>query len=222
MSETKQPYQKPEVNSEDLSFEPVEFHYTPMSYSDSIKKAKSTTGIEIYKKQRRTGMGEQEKETLNHLNEKGVAVEIPFKGGKLDEIVTLSAGEALFNVFERLDRKEQDQIVEKLGMEIAKMHNAGIVHADLEPINILVNSSGDIVFIDFERKRKIPNLNECDPSLVEDTIELLKDDVVCITDFSDLKKFQKIKLIKIYMENINIKNPEIKNELKSRIFDSLF
>lgn len=53
-------------------------------------------------------------------------------------------------VMEKLDNtKQHSKVLSEIGKEIAKLHDAGIIHGDLNLINILTTNDKKIYFIDF-------------------------------------------------------------------------
>jgi len=58
-------------------------------------------------------------------------------------------GEKIKDNMEKISRKKRLEIFEIIGKEVAKLHNAGIIHGDLTTSNMILTKDGKIVFIDF-------------------------------------------------------------------------
>ncbi|MFW9922999.1 MAG: KEOPS complex kinase/ATPase Bud32 [Candidatus Thorarchaeota archaeon] len=58
-------------------------------------------------------------------------------------------GEILKYALPKMDFIQQKDICKKIGVEIGKLHKAGIIHGDLTTSNIIFLANQEIVFIDF-------------------------------------------------------------------------
>lgn len=68
--------------------------------------------------------------------------------GKKEIIMEAIEGERLSNYLGELSEKEQEEICEKIGENIAKLHNENIIHGDLTTANMIL-SDEKVYFIDF-------------------------------------------------------------------------
>lgn len=72
---------------------------------------------------------------------------------KVDEnkgiiILDFIKGKKLSEWIEKFDKKKQEEIGKIIGLNIAKLHNAGIIHGDLTTSN-MIYKEGKVFFIDF-------------------------------------------------------------------------
>ncbi|KAK1444798.1 non-specific serine/threonine protein kinase like protein [Babesia gibsoni] len=58
-------------------------------------------------------------------------------------------GETITAAMKRCKGNEKDDIMEKVGTIVAKMHDVNVIHGDLTPRNMMRTDNGDIYLIDF-------------------------------------------------------------------------
>jgi TP53 regulating kinase-like protein len=58
-------------------------------------------------------------------------------------------GRQVKQVLDALTEPERENICKRIGEDVAKLHNHGVVHGDLTTSNIILSSEGRIIFVDF-------------------------------------------------------------------------
>jgi len=58
-------------------------------------------------------------------------------------------GERLKDVFNGMKPEERAKVCEKVGLAVAKLHSAGIMHGDLTTSNMIIDKDGRLFLIDF-------------------------------------------------------------------------
>jgi len=80
----------------------------------------------------------------------GVPVPIIYDADLIDGIITMEyiKGKRIKDIFNDLNEKERIHICKKIGVNIAKLHNGGIIHGDVTTSNMIL-ANDRIHFIDF-------------------------------------------------------------------------
>jgi len=74
----------------------------------------------------------------------------PFQFKELDKIeMPFIEGKKLAESLDSFAQTKQKSICKKIGQEIAKLHDAGIIHGDLTTSNMILTKEGKIFLIDF-------------------------------------------------------------------------
>jgi len=215
-------YSKPKLYTGDI----LDFNTFGESDPPRVKCAETKEGKKIYRKE--TGEVhtiKEEKRMLYTLHEAGVSVEIPFEGGDPQVLYTLDEGRDIMDVLDSFDQKKRETTFAQIAQELAKIHNAGILHGDMHEKNIVYSKTGKIVFIDLELGHFIQTKTEL-PSMTDDEYyswyaSKLADEVKSlITSFEDLGKIrtnEKHTLVDSYLAHIDPKNAKIKIALQDKL-----
>lgn len=101
-----------------------------------------------------------EAKLLTEAKEAGVPTPLVYQIDKLDMRIIMEyvEGETVKDILEDLDSKSRKNLCEKIGKQIAKIHNHGIIHGDLTTSNMIKTKENQVYFIDF-------GLGEYDPSV---------------------------------------------------------
>jgi len=220
-------YSKPELNKgQTLDF---------ITFGDGepqrIRRAVTKEGQKIYRKE--TGgvhTIEEEKSILQTLHAAGVSVEIPFQGGDNQTMYTLDEGDSIIDALDSRTSKQRKEAFEQLAHELAKIHNAGILHGDMHEKNIVYSEDEKITIIDFELGHFIEPRNNF-PFLTDEQYKdwyasKLADEVISlITSFEDLGKIhtnEKSILINSYLTHIHLKDKKVETMLKDKLHSAKY
>lgn len=101
-----------------------------------------------------------EAKILADAKEAGVPTPLVYQIDKLGTRIIMEYvnGETVKDILEDLDSKSRKNLCEKIGKQIARIHDYGIIHGDLTTSNMIETEKNQIYFIDF-------GLGEYDPSV---------------------------------------------------------
>ncbi|WP_173361656.1 bifunctional N(6)-L-threonylcarbamoyladenine synthase/serine/threonine protein kinase [Methanobacterium paludis] len=112
-----------------------------------IPKTYRIEEIDHYLRKKRT---KREAKLLSEAKRCGVITPIVYDINKEEKTIVMEKirGKPVKDVFDNLDIDSMKELCEKIGKNVAKLHNCGIIHGDLTTSNMILHDD-EIVFIDF-------------------------------------------------------------------------
>lgn len=92
-----------------------------------------------------------EAKLLSDAKEAGVPTPIVYRVDRVEMKILMEyvEGKPVKEFLEELETEKREEICETIGMQIARLHDFGIIHGDLTTSNMIRTEEGKIYFIDF-------------------------------------------------------------------------
>jgi TP53 regulating kinase-like protein len=102
----------------------------------------------------------QEPQIMHRAKEAGIPTPIIFLIDLATSTIVMEyiEGKTVKEILNDLPRKDRVILCNYIGTLIGKLHKNGIIHGDLTTSNMILNSTGQIVFIDFGLGEQTPDL----------------------------------------------------------------